>query len=285
MSDELAEQYREAVKAGQSTITEFWRRPGLTQKTKAVLVDAGYYSPGGTRKDVESTWEENEHGEFKHPDNLMERNDAVETLEYNIGVLKLCATSKLPSRYDINVEMSRECLTDEVIEASAELVLARQWQDPAFLRLALYGIRAHQMANILTRIPALPRPSGPSTLKAVGYSLLVVIYFSSLIISPLLLALALAFAAKSMYPETVAAMYGLGLVIWAYKAGNEWASNRSPTPSADELAYETWGNIDRTSLQSWYSGGQYWAVTGTGAAAYLNAAIQKGIRIPPGQCL
>lgn len=256
-TDDLVEQYSQAQKTGQEYIGKAWKQ--LRDKTRLAFTSTGFYDDWGKRLSPEeySTNVETE----------------VENIEYQIGVLKLCADSQLPKRTEAKAIIYREAFTDDVLHASLELVYHTKWHDPQFFRLALSAIPIHQRANLMLRLPV-QKENKSFVLK--GLFAIAMALFSGLLIlvSPYVLAMALTSASNHDVPGSTGAFYLLGFTAWLYLLGKNLAKPSEGNVSADEKAYLAW---DRLSYSTTVGP---WLGNGTGAKIYFEKIANDGVPVP-----
>ncbi len=251
--ESLVQDYNNSSEVGRKFIQEYWR--SFRQGTRDWLVSSGHYDLYGQAQTVDA----------------VDIKEAVESLEYDLGVLKLCATVELPTRQQVNSTISTDALSDAILRTAGDMTYGPRGREPQFLRLALQAIRNHQMAVLLTRLPVIETPKYP-TLKLVRVVVTGGLLVLGVLASPAMLAAALTSAAKGDAGGAMVALYGIGFVMLL--AGDMKALGKEKPESPDELAYEGWRQLNPFGVGPWL-------VNGIGAEAYLENMMRKGASIPP----
>jgi hypothetical protein len=242
--NELADRYELAVTEGQKLIRQRWS--ALFDDTKQAMVGSGYYTARGERQEIES------------PAGSAPQDDCPR-LEYNLGILKLCADAKLPLRTEEGAPIPREAVDQEVLGCCEELLFVRAWHDPTFLRLGLHAVQMHEKAKALRMVG----PQVKLSSKLVG----TVVSLAFLLLLPAALAVGVFAAVKHDLSLSILAFYIAGGGVLA--AMN--AAKVGVTEPEFEREYSAWGSF------------QYWRVTGvvgSGALEHLRQMASKGIRVP-----
>lgn len=241
--------YEAAELEAQKRIRERWRY--LLRRTRALLTASGFYSEHGERLATNA-----------HSVRVPEHD--IERLERALGVLAICARAKLPDRSAKGAPIPAEALDREVPTECLELLFVPGWRDPEFLRVALSAICQHETADALTTIG--PAKSSNVALGCLG----VLASWALLLISPAMLAAALASATKGDTAGASAALYVVGLAVLAavWLKKKDAGGDETPLP---ERRYLAWTKFR-------YSQGN--ATIGEGAHRYFAQMQDKGVPVP-----
>lgn len=247
ISKENAARYEAALTTGRRIVGQRWR--AVLPETRSTLVASGYYSPQGVRQDVEY-----ETGVPEH---------RVEDLEHALGVLGLCNASRLPLVTEKGAPISVEAFTDDVLGAAGELLRVRAWHDPDFLRMALYAVIKHQMANALESHSPQPRSSAAWGCVAALFKLALVVAM------PPSLAVGIAAASRQDVGTASLAFYIFGFgVLAALSAHGVAPKSKQPVASP----YPQWESLS-------VDGGA--GIAGAAALERLRALAALGVKVPP----
>lgn len=249
----LAQSYEDSSAAGRKFIEEYWR--SFRQSTRDWLISSRHYDAHGQSQPLE------------YGNCLNE----IESLEYDLGVLQRCVNAKLPTRQQVGAMVSSDALSDAVLSTASQMTYGQRGREPQFLRLALQSVRTHQIATLLTRLPAITNPRYPS-LKLFRVVVTGGLLVLGVIASPAMLAGALASAAKGDAASAMIGLYGIGFVLLL--AGDIKVLAKDKAPSPDELAYEGWFQLNPFGVGPWLD-------YGAGARAYLENMMRKGATVPP----
>lgn len=251
-ADALAAAHEDSVNAGRKVIGHCWTR--MSEQTRSLLVASNYYSAGGSRQEIA----------------YEDTSDAIDSLEYNLGVLKRCVDSTLPKRGEPNGMVPGVALTDEVLNSAGEILYERHLE-PTFLRLALQAIGKHELANLLTKLSPM-REDRFLVFRTIVRLLFGLLTIGLVLASPFLLGTALVSSTQGDVAGTVGALYGLGitaLLAWEMKTFPEKSKKRSP----DEIAYGFWTKVAFSINGPWLS-------TGAGLGAHLEDLLRQRVSVP-----
>lgn len=245
--EDSSARYLAAKNEGQTVIRGRWRM--LAQETRTALVDSGFYSPRGERRDVEG------------PATSLPKHDA-ERLEQAVGLFKLCLAAKLPLATEKAQPIPQEAHTDEVMSAAGDLLFVREWQDPDFLRLALGAVGKHEQANALSM-------HTPQSTLGPAWGCLGAMFKAALVLAmPVALAAGLAASARQDVGGAALAFYLVGFGVLAILST---AGIGVKKKDGFELAYVSWTRFQLNGAAS---------VTGAGALEHLRRMAQDGVSVP-----
>ncbi|NPC57845.1 hypothetical protein [Caenimonas soli] len=249
--EDSAARYVAAKIEGQSVIRGRWRM--LAEETRTALVDSGFYSLSGERRDLDS------------PATSLPQHDA-DRLEQAVGRFKLCLAATLPLATAKDPEkgspIPHEAHTDEVMHGADALLLVRDWQDPVFLRLALRAVIKHQQANALCMYR-------PESTFAPAWGWIGALFKAALMLAmPVALAAGLVASVRQDVGGAALAFYLVGFGVLAILST---AGIGAKKKDGFELAYGHW---TRFQLNDWVG------VTGAGALERLRQMVQDGVNVP-----
>jgi hypothetical protein len=244
---------------GRQEISKSWRR--LSEKTKLQLISTGQYSKDGANIAVVDEY----------------AGDRVHDLAFDLGILRLCLSVKLPSINAPGSEVSSDALTDEVTQSSGSLLYQNVASDPVFLRLALYALKHHEIAKLLVSIPYKKPPNllwGAA--KSISFAL---IFIALLIASPAILVNSLANIFTGRIEDAVLGFYSLGLLIifirfHKNKSDRSKLSDQAKIIDRQERTLNAWYQLDNTR-----SNGD-WSITGASAHNYFISMQKEGLIVP-----
>ena len=254
-------EYDTTQEAGKIYILKQWKY--LTVYTRNYLNGSGCYNQDGVRINVE-------YSDLSHE---------IDSLEYMLGCLKLCAEYKLPSRQDRDAIIDNVADNDEVLSACDDILYMPQWHDPYFLRLALRAFGTHRIARLMIFLPTAEKEksSFKLTVGAIATFFFGLLALILVLASPYIISEALISAVKGDTGNTVFMMYLIGFTIYlslALKKISKKRINKSTANNYDyQFEYDEWNKLkfDKTS----------WFTLGAGARYYFQEMARKGVHVPP----
>lgn len=248
-----ANAYDAASAAGTKQISKSWRR--LSDATRARLAHTEGYSDDGVPKTETPSSFGDDLGDF----------------EYNLGVLVFAVEAKLPGRNEPGAPISAEVLKDDVLTAAATMLYSPYGRDASFLRTAIFAVRKHQIANLLTRL--LPLKS-ESAIIGMARAILYIFGFTGLLFAaPAILASVLVAAGQGNQGDAALGLYALAVLgmMWGYAKNSKAAREES---TIEEQTYLSW-----ISLDSYLVGDP--TARGAGAKAYFENMLRREQSVPP----
>lgn len=247
----LADEYDQAVRAGQTRITKAWRF--LSGRTRDWLTGSRLYDPHGARSTEAD-------GADPH---------RIEDFEHALGVLDACVKAMIPRRKAAKgTDIPHAARSEEVVRALEMVLYEPRAHEAIFLRLALHALRQYEMANLLMRLPPKSELSGGSIawlISKVGLTLVLVL------LTPAILAFSLSAVAHGEASVATAGFYFLSLVGWL-----AWLfKGKDDEPPPDERAWSTWERLGFTGIDG------SWTSCGVGASEVLRELLRHGARVPP----